>query len=257
MRVAFAEWPDDLPPTGPAWERIAAAIELAEPDLLVTDQLPFGPWLAAAPRFDRAAAEASIALHAEGLRALASLDVPAVVTTRPVWSEEGLVNEGVVIEGDRVRFLHRKHVLPDQEGWREGRWYQAGREGFLTADVLGVRLGMLICTELMFNEWARHYGAQGAELIVVPRATPAGSPCEVAAAMAAIISGSYVISSSRVGQTGNGPEFGGRGFAFGPDGQLLAATSPEAALRVVEIDTALARRQKRRYPCYLAEPALG
>jgi N-carbamoylputrescine amidase len=256
MRVAFAEWPDGLLPTGPAWDRLAAAVELAQPDLLITDQLPFGPWLATTSRFDRDAAAASVALHAEGLVALASLDVPAIVTTRPVWHGACLVNEGVVIEGDRVRFLHRKHVLPDQEGWRETAWYQPGHEGFITADIMGMRVGMLICTELMFNEWARHYWAQGAELIVVPRATPAGSPCQIAAAMAALVSGAYVISSSRVGQTEGGPLFEGRGFAFAPDGSLLATTSPEMSLRILELDGGLSRRQKRHYPCYLSEPVL-
>ncbi len=229
-------------------------MQAAEPDLLVTDQLPFRCWLAGAPRFDRNAAAASVELHAEGLDALASLHVPAVVTSRPVWSGDRLVNEGVVIEGDVVRFLHRKQILPDQEGWRESTWYEPGREGFRTADVLGVRIGLLLCTEIMFTERARQYGAAGAELIVVPRSTPAGAPCEPAALMAALVSGCYVISSSRVGQIGHGPEFGGRGFAYAPDGTLLAATSPERPLRVLEIDPGLSRRQKCRYPCYLTDP---
>lgn len=251
MRVGFAEWPDGLMPDGAGWDRLAAAIGLAEPDLLITDQLPFGPWLAATRRFNHGAAVGSVELHAEGLQALAALNIPAVVTSRPVWNEGALVNEGIVIEGGQVRFLHRKHVLPDQEGWRERSWFQPGDEGFLTADVLGVRLGMLICTELMFSEKAREYGHAGAELIVVPRATPADAPCEIAAAMAAVVSGCYVVSSSRVGRAADGPDFGGRGFAFAPDGTLLAATSPGAPVQVVEIDTSLARQQKCAYPCYL------
>ena len=254
MRVAFAEWPDGLLPSGPAWDGLAKALRDAEPDLLVTDQLPFGSWLAASPRYVRGAAEASIALHAEGLEALAALDIPAVVTSRPAWLGDRLVNEGVVIEGDVVRFLHRKQVLPDQEGWRERTWYDPGREGFFTADILGVRVGTLLCTEIMFTERARQYGAAGAELIVVPRSTPAGAPCQPAAVMAAIVSGAYVISSSRVGQSGHGPEFGGRGFAYAPDGSLLAETSPERTICVIEIDAGVARRQKCRYPCYLTDP---
>ena len=254
VRVAFAEWPDGLAPWDAKWNVLAKAVQAAEPDLLVTDQLPFGPWLPALARFDRHVADASVQLHAEGLRALASLDVPAVVTSRPVWSGERLLNEGVVIEGDRVRFVHRKHLLPDQEGWREPAWFDPGREGFLTADILGVRVGMLICTELMFNEHARNYGAAGAELIVALCATPPAAPCQPAAAMAAIVSGSYVVSSNRLGRAGGGPEFGGHGFAFAPDGTLLAVTSPDKTLCVVEIDASLSRRQKREYPCYLAEP---
>ena len=254
MRVAFAEWPDGFMPSGPAWDALADTIEDAEPDLLVTDQLPFGPWLAASPRYDRVAAGNSVALHAEGIEALAALELPAVVTSRPVWSGDRLVNEGVVIEGDVVRFLHRKQILPDQEGWREKTWFDPGREGFFTADVLGVRLGVLLCTELMFTERARQYGAAGAELIVVPRSTPEGAPCQPAAAMASIVSGCYVVSSSRVGQNGYGPEFGGRGFAYGPDGTLLAETSRAKTLHVIDIDPAVSRRQKCRYPCYLTDP---
>jgi N-carbamoylputrescine amidase len=257
LRVAFAEWPDGLMPSGPLWDAIASEVQAAQPDLLVTDQLPFGPWLAGSPRFNREAANASVELHREGLQALASLDLPAVITSRPVWSGERLVNECVAIEGDSVRFLHRKQVLPDQEGWRETAWFEPGREGFLTADVLGVRVGVLLCTELMFNEKARLYGAAGAELIAVPRATPEGSPCQVAAAMASIVSGSYVVSSCRVGRIGDGPDFGGLGFAYGPEGALLATTAPGRSVCVIEIDAAVSRRQKSRYPCYLEEPQAG
>lgn len=255
MRVAFAEWPDGLLPSGTEWENFAETIQDVKPDLLVTDQLPFGSWLAGTPRFDRGAAGDSVALHAEGVQALASLHLPAVVTSRPAWFGDRLVNEAVVIEGEVVRFLHRKQILPDQEGWREKAWYEPGREGFLTADVLGVRVGVLLCTELMFTERARQYGAAGAELIVVPRSTPEGAPCAPAALMAAVVSGSYVVSSSRVGQTGHGPEFGGRGFAYAPDGSPMAVTSPESTLRVVDIDPGASRRQKCRYPCYLIDPS--
>lgn len=61
---------------------------------------------------------------------------------------------------------------------------------------------------------------------------------------------------SRVGQMAGGTMFGGSGFAFAPDGTLLATTSAEASLRIVELDPALSRRRKRRYPCYLSEAVL-
>ncbi|WP_428031697.1 carbon-nitrogen hydrolase family protein [Ancylobacter sp.] len=219
----------------------------------MTNQLPFGAWVAGSPRYDEKAAAASVEIHEQGLKALSDLDLPAVITSRPVWSEGRLANEGVVLEGGRLRYLHRKLVLPDQEGWRERTWFQPGQSAPLLADVLGVRVGVLLCTELMFNEMARHLGGDGAELIVVPRATDAPSPCVTAGAMAAIVSGSYVVSSNRAGRAGNNPEFGGPGFAFAPDGGLLAKTSAEESLVVVEIDARLARRQKCRYPCYLTE----
>ncbi|WP_250152450.1 carbon-nitrogen hydrolase family protein [Ancylobacter radicis] len=253
MRVAFVQWPDGLIPHSPEWQQIARAVEDAGPDLLVTNQLPFGSWVAGSPRYDEKTAAETIDIHDEGIKALSDLDLPAVITSRPVWSDGLLANESVVLEGRRVRYLHRKLVLPDQEGWRERTWFRPGRGGPLLADVLGIRVGVLLCTELMFNEMARHLGGDGAELIVVPRATDAPSPCMTAGAMAAIVSGSYVVSSNRVGRAGNNPEFGGPGFAFAPDGALMATTSADENIVVVEIDARAARRQKCRYPCYLAE----
>jgi N-carbamoylputrescine amidase len=85
----------------------------------------------------------------------------------------------------------------------------------------GLRIGVLLYTELMFNEWARHYRRQGAHVIVVPRASGASGKWDTAA-MAAIVSGCYVLSSNRASQV-NDPDssFGGRGFVYSPTGELF------------------------------------
>jgi N-carbamoylputrescine amidase len=58
--------------------------------------------------------------------------------------------------------------------------------------VLGVRVGVLLCTEAMFNERARAYGREGAELIVIPRASGRDiEPWKIAGAMASLVSGAY------------------------------------------------------------------
>lgn len=106
----------------------------------------------------------------------------------------------------------------------------------------------------MFNEHARHYRRQGAELIVVPRAT--GRTVEVfltAGAMASIVSGCYVVSSNRVGHGSNGPVFGGKGFACGPGGNVLAMTSQEEPVSVITIEVEQVRSKQAGYPCYVAE----
>jgi N-carbamoylputrescine amidase len=71
--------------------------------------------------------------------------------------------------------------------------------------------------------------------------------------MAAIVSGSYVISSNRVGRSAHSPDFGGHGFAYAPDGSLLAETSAERSLLAIDLDPATARRQKSEYPCYVID----
>ena len=251
---AFLEWPEGLDPAGAHWARTRQAIQASRPDILVTNELPFGPWLASADTLDVGAARRSIEAHERGLDALATLDVPVVISSRPIWVGTKLVNEAFALERGQAVVLHRKHMLPDEPGWREATWFESGAGGFVVHEVAGARIGVLLCTELMFNERARHYGRAGADLIVVPRATGLVKDMwRTAGAMAAIVSGSYVVSSNRVGRAADGPEFGGHGFAFAPDGSLLAETSADQPVATVRVDIEVSRRQKAEYPCYVAE----
>lgn len=253
IRCAFVEWPEGLDPGGAGWDAIRRQVAVARPGLLVTNEMPFGPWLAGAQRFDREAAERSVALHERGLAALAALGVPAVISSRPVRAGDRLANEAFALEAGRAQPLHRKRFFPEEAGWYEATWFR-GDGGFDLHRVAGLAVGVLLCTELMFNEQARRYGRAGADLIVVPRATGHEHGAWVTGgAMAAIVSGSYVVSSNRVGAAAGSPEFGGRGLAFAPDGTLLAETSADALLVVIDLDPDVARRQKAEYPCYVAE----
>lgn len=91
MRVGFVEWPDGLQPVGTEWDKIAKQVTDAQLDLLVTNELPFGDWIAGSPGFDPEAAQRSIDLHVSGLRALSALPVQAIVTSCPIWAS-GTVN---------------------------------------------------------------------------------------------------------------------------------------------------------------------
>jgi N-carbamoylputrescine amidase len=258
MKLGFVQWPEGLAAHGPAWESIAASVRKAAPDILVTNEMPFGAWIARLEKYDEAIAAESMAAHDAGLTALRALPVPLIISTRPVWCEDRLANEAFALEKGTYRFLHQKHYFPAEGGWYETTWYRTGKRGFdlATYDVGGesLRAGAMICTELMFNERARAYGKAGAELIVAPRASGRNpASWRTAGAMAALISGCYVVSSNRVGPSDGGPVFGGTGFAYGPDTTALGQTTPEEPLAVVELDPAASRKQKREYPCYVSE----
>lgn len=72
--------------------------------------------------------------------------------------------------------------------------------------------------------------------------------------MAALVSGSYVVSSNRVGISREGVRFGGAGFAYHPDGSLLAITTPAEPSLVVDVDPAISAHQRHAYPCYVLDP---
>ena len=117
MRVGFVSWPDGLQPGSPDWHAIASSVNAAGLDLLVTNELPFGPWIAAHPAFDPELAQRSIDIHATGLTALADLSARFVITSRPVWSGDRLANEAVILADGTVRAWRRKRYFPAEPGW--------------------------------------------------------------------------------------------------------------------------------------------
>ncbi|MGC2196844.1 MAG: carbon-nitrogen hydrolase family protein [Terriglobales bacterium] len=254
MRVGFVQWPDGLIPDTDIWSAVAADVARSAPEVLITNEMPFGPWLAASPNFDAERAKESVRIHENGLGALQALKVPIVISSRPVIAGGRLANEAFILERGCFRFLHQKHFFPAEEGWFESAWFRTAKPGFEVMEIDGLRIGALLCTELMFNERARAYGRAGAHLIAVPRATGRSLALwKTAGAMAAIASGSYVVSSNRTGSDSGGPTFGGGAYAFAPDGSLLSESNEERSIVVFDLDNVVAEQQKSRYPVYVAE----
>jgi len=254
MRVGFVQWPDGLIPDTDLWSALAADVTSSASDVLITNEMPFGPWLATSPTFDAKRAKESVRIHQDGLGALQALELPIVISSRPVIAGARLANESFILERGSYHFLHQKHFFPAEEGWFESEWFRTAKPGFEVVETGGLRMGALLCTELMFNERARAYGRAGAHIIAVPRATGRSlAHWKTAGAMAAIVSGCYVVSSNRVGSSTGGPTFGGGGYAFAPDGSLLSESSEEHSIVVFDLDKELAEDQKSRYPVYVAE----
>lgn len=249
------EWPDGLLPAGSNWELIVEAVRREKPDLLVTNEMPFGNWAPALQTFDHAVARDWIGLHEQGLEALARLEAGAIISTRPMAFSSRLANEAFCLEGTTYRALHRKHLFPQEEGWHEANWFAAQAPTFPLHDIAGLRVGVLICTELMFNEHARGLGRRGADLIAVPRAT--GQRIDswaTAARMAALAGGCYVATSNRSGRASDGgPAFGGGSFLVEPGGFMMQGTTSLQPALVQEVDPGQALAAKKQYPCYVPE----
>ena len=253
MKLSACQLPDGLSLEHPAWADLLRRIENDRPDLAVLNEMPFGPWIASRDAFDPGLANASVQDHERALPVLLKMSTP-VLSSRPVPGPKKLSNEAFLIAGGHYQPIHHKHFFPQEPGFFEDAWFAPQRPGFDVIEHRSLRIGVLLCTELMFNEWARHYRRQGAHVIVVPRASGASQKWTTAAAMAAIVSGCYVLSSNRAPTANDSSSnFGGRGFAFSPAGELLAETSPSMPLITIEIDLARIAEAQRSYPCYVRE----
>ncbi len=262
-RLAIWDGPAGLEAGDAAWERLAWAVRHAAPDLLLLNEMPFGPWISAAAEPDPGALAASRRAHERGLAALETLGVSAVLGTRPALDERGRgVNEAFVwSREDGLVTGHTKQFFPEEPGYWEARWFRRGALRFRPVPVPAadrtLRVGFLICTDLWFNEWARRYGRQGVGLIVVPRATPPETVdrWRTAVRMAALVSGCWTASANRTGvEPGTGQRFGGAGWIFDPDGTLVAETSATGPVAVATLDLAAGARAQLEYPRYVTEP---
>jgi N-carbamoylputrescine amidase len=256
LKLTVCEAPAELSVDSAVWKSFATSARQLQSDVFLLNEMPFGSWIAKGATPDREVLTASQRAHQTGLKGLSDLGARVVIGTSPTLEGSRSVNQGFVWEREgRVRPVHTKQFFPDEPGYFEARWFERGDTHFRVAEIGGLRVGFLICTEVMFNEWARHYRREEAHLIVVPRATPPGSLArwKVAVGMAAIVSGCYVASSNRSGRDGMGQEFGGGGWIFDPFGKLIAETSLEKPLSSATLDLSLPAAAQREYPCYVEE----
>lgn len=256
LKVCVCESPAELLPGSCDWNELCGLVSRETPDLFLMNELPFGHWIASASAFDAQAWKDCRSLHDDGTRRLAELGAGLVAGSRPGEHRGRRVNQGFLwTKGGGLELVHTKQYFPEEEGFYEKTWFEAGSRNFRVTNIGPIRAAFLICTEVMFNERARQYGRSGANIILAPRATGKTSLERwlVAMRMAAIVSGAYVLSSNRHGIDCRGQEFSGAGWIIDPRGEVVAQTSAANPVAFHEIDTDIASQAQKEYPCYVEE----
>ena len=254
MKIAVCELPDGLDLSGAPWLQLIENLQDEKPDLLILNEMPVGDWIAVKRGFDRGTALRFAASHDALLSELARFSW-GTFGSRPVAGSGRLANEAFLLANGSYHPAHHKHYFPQEEGWYERDWFAPVRPGFEVVDHGELRIGALLCTELFFNEWARHYRRLGANIIAAPRAAVGlNTRWSTAGAMAAIVSGCYVVSSNR-SEHAQRPQglFGGEGFVYDPNGELVAKTSASSPIALVDIDLGMVKTAQQGYPCYVSE----
>ncbi len=253
MRVGIGELDGDRGDLEAQWDALVTASAGAGVGLLVLPEMPFSPWLPTTPEVEAAAWARAVDTHAHWCSRLGELNAEVVVTTRPILDGGARFNEGLVwTSDDGVVGRRRKTFLPDEPGFYEASWYERGPVAFPPVPTPLGAVGLVICTELWFQEHARGLGEEGIRLLAVPRATPVESSekWEAGVRVAAVAAGAFCLSTNRAGGRG-GDSFGGGSVIADPDGLVVARSTPGTPLTLADIDLDAADRAKRSYPRYV------
>jgi N-carbamoylputrescine amidase len=253
MRVTVCQLHDEPDAFDADWSALCAHARRERSELVLLPEMPFGRWFAVTRPFEGRRWREAIDAHRQSEPRLAELGVPAVIYTRPTERFDRRLNEANVVTAEGSRPVHDKRYLPDEEGYWEASWYEAG-DGVFDSFVIGsATLGAQICTEMWMLDVSRQYGLRGTDIIAVPRVTPASSRERwlVGGRAAAIVSGAFCVSSNRCGISVAGDPFGGQGWIIGPDGDVLAITSDAEPFATRTLDLAQATSAKTTYPRYV------
>ncbi|MCF6262647.1 MAG: carbon-nitrogen hydrolase family protein [Xanthomonadales bacterium] len=256
VRIAVAENAPDLMPGTSDWERLVKELQSINADIFVFNELPFGDWIASEMEFDEDIFNAAVAAHDTAIEALGTLGVPNILGSRITVQGGVRVNSGFLwTKANGLKDFYTKQHVPFSPGYWESSWYEPGPRTNPIIEVAGLKIGMLICTDIMFNEHARAYGRGGADVIVVPRAMPpvASDFFDAAMTMGAVASGCYVASSNRTGENNEGEPFEGRGCIYNPAGQVVAQTNMFTNVSFHDVDTDFVTWKQALYPCDVPE----
>ncbi|MCI0694575.1 carbon-nitrogen hydrolase family protein [candidate division KSB1 bacterium] len=256
MKLTVCELSDNLDDFQKDWKALAEHVRQQRSDLVLLPEIPACPWFATKAKFDLMVWRRVIWQNRQFLNRLGDLAPAFVLATLPVEQGSLRLNQAFVW-GQTLGYqpVHAKTYFPDEPGFFETKWFHPTPRDFTPYQLGETKIGFLICTELMFNEWARHYGRQGVHLVAVPRATEKTSVERwlIALRMAAIVSGAFVISSNHVGVGPSGVNFGGAGAIISPEGEVLGVTSSEQPFITIEVNLEEAEAAKKRYPRYVRE----
>ncbi len=224
--------------------------------LAVLPELPLNPWSPATKQAQTEDAEPPggprQSILAEAARDAGIALLGGAIVLDP---ETGQRHNTAILFDARGRELgrYRKVHLPEEEGYWETSHYVPGTEPPRAMPGPGITVGVQICSDINRPQGSQLLRSQGAEVLLVPRATPNATyeRWRLVLRANAVMADAYLLSVNRPR-----PEFdvdiGGPSLAVAPDGEVLyEGTDP---LAVVELDARSAGEAAEGYPGYLARP---
>jgi len=227
-------------------------------EILLFPEMPFSDWLAAEKISNSKKWEKAVKDHEKIINSLEKFNANYIIATRPVIDEKNkYLNQAFVFEKDTntIQSVHEKYYLPNDEGFWEASWYSKGNKEFKPFNLGDVKVGIQICTDMWFFQHAREYANKNIDLLCVPRATPYASlkKWTIGAKTAAMVSGSFCLSSNLYNPIGEGADLGGIGWIISPEGEIIKSTNANRPFVTMDIDIEDSRKAKKTYPRYVKE----
>ncbi|HMG68309.1 MAG TPA: carbon-nitrogen hydrolase family protein [Chitinophagaceae bacterium] len=258
MKVTVCELSDNEIAFKGDWKGLKFHLNENKPDLLLLPEMPFSKWIASEIMVTDTAKRKSVEKHEAWMLMMEELNAKLIVYSKPVISGGKFYNTAFVFQKGVGHFkIHTKSFFPEEPHFWEQTWFDHEDEKtFELLEIDGKKIGVLLCTEMWFTQYARHYGKQGIDILLCPRATGRASVDQWirCGQTLSIISGAYCLSSNRSGTGDRDFQWGGSGWIAEPmNGNLLCTTSPSEKFMTREIDINKSRSAKNEYPLYVKE----
>jgi predicted amidohydrolase len=154
----------------------------------------------------------------------------------------------------KYRKVHLFDVTtPDGTSYRESAATSPGSEA-VTAEVLGVRVGLSICYDVRFPELYRRLVDQGARVVTVPAAftVPTGKDhWQPLLRARAIENQVYILAPGQHGRHPRGRQTYGKSLVVDPWGEVIAQVSEGEGLAMARLDFAYQDRVRTALPSLL------
>ena len=144
-----------------------------------------------------------------------------------------------------------KAHIPDEPGFWEADHYEPGQTPLVPLQGLGFPVGLQICSDMNRPQGAHLLAAQGAEVILAPRATESATwnrwkPVLISTAL----TGCCWVATVNRPKPEEGVLIGGPSFAVDPNGTVLVESTDPVS--VFSYDAASLAEHRKAYPGYLS-----
>ena len=240
----------------PEGERLAARLveaRSAGAELAVLPELPMDPWIPSTRDPDPDDAEEPGGrrhrIQADAARRAGIALLGGAIVLDP---ESGKRHNTALLFDNTgaLRSTYRKVHLPYEEHFWEAAHYEPGGDPPEGITSLSLPMGIQICSDANRSSGCQLLAAQGAAVIVVPRATPAASwdRWRMVLRADAVTSAAWLVTVNRP-PAGEPLPPDGPSAVIAPDGRVVAETTDHMA--VVQLDGAAVVRARSDYPGYL------